>query len=224
MKNIKLELCEYSKPFISRMYELNKTAKKYNCYTVDVSFIEKGLAFAKYYHQGQFRKSGEPYYSHPIAVASMVTDSIFRENAIIAALLHDTLEDTELTIGEIEIEFSPRIAQMVDRLTRKVDLLTGKKMSAGECLLKAHELGDNEVVTIKSFDRWHNIMTAGFMSSEKQKKIAIESIKYFTSLLINIGLLDLEIKFTSLCVKFLSDKNHIQSNMIFSYGEYSLPI
>lgn len=179
MKNIKLELCEYSKPFIARMYELNKTAKKYNCYTVDVSFIEKGLAFAKHYHNGQFRKSGESYVSHPIAVAEMVADYIFKSDVLVAALLHDTVEDTELTLSEIESEFNPRVAQMVERLTRKVDPVTGKKMSAGECLIKAHELGDVESVLIKMIDRWHNKSTIGSLSREKQEKIIRETNTFF---------------------------------------------
>jgi (p)ppGpp synthase/HD superfamily hydrolase len=113
------------------MYELNKRSN-----TVDIDYIKKGLAFAKHYHEGQFRKSGEPYVSHPIAVASMVADHIFKSDVLVAALLHDTVEDTVLTLSKIEAEFGFRVAQMVDRLTRKIDPITGKKMSAGECLLK----------------------------------------------------------------------------------------
>jgi (p)ppGpp synthase/HD superfamily hydrolase len=164
--------CKYSDTFISKINKLNKDSK-------NVSFIKKGLAFAKYYHGSQIRKSGEPYYSHPIAVATMVAEYIFKEDLIIAALLHDTLEDTTLTLDEIESEFSPRIAQMVDRLTRKIDPLTGKKMSAGGCLLRAYELEDTEVMIIKGFDRWHNIITSDFMSDEKQKKILHETIDIF---------------------------------------------
>jgi (p)ppGpp synthase/HD superfamily hydrolase len=164
--------CKYSDTFLSKINKLNKDSK-------DVSFIKKGLAFAKHYHQWQFRKSGEPYYSHPIAVATMVAEYIFKEDLIIASLLHDTLEDTPLTLGEIESEFSPRIAQMVDRLTRKIDRLTGKKMSAGGCLLRAYELEDTEVMIIKGFDRLHNIITFNFISEEKQKKILYETIDIF---------------------------------------------
>jgi (p)ppGpp synthase/HD superfamily hydrolase len=163
----------YSKSFIAKIKNLNK------CNQVDIEYIKKGISFAKYYHGSQMRKSGEPYYSHPIAVASMVTDNIFRENAIIAALLHDTLEDTDLTLSEIEQEFSPRVAQIVDRLTRKIDPATGKKMSAGECLLKAQELGDIEVLLIKSCDRLHNLQTLSSLSLEKQQKILKETNDYF---------------------------------------------
>ena len=173
-----LEPCIYSDSLLNKLAELNITAVKYKCDQVNLSLIKKGLSFAKYYHSSQMRKSGEPYYSHPIIVAEMVADHIFRENAIIAGLLHDTLEDTTLTLSEIEQEFTPRIAEMVDRLTRKIDPLTGKKMSAGECLLKAHELGDVEVMIIKGFDRLHNMETIDYMSKEKQEKIAIETLKF----------------------------------------------
>ena len=173
-----LEPCIYSDSLLNKLAELNITAVKYKCDQVNLSLIKKGLSFAKYYHSSQMRKSGEPYYSHPIIVAEMVADHIFRENAIIAALLHDTLEDTTLTLDEIEQEFNPRIAEMVDRLTRKIDSATGKKMSAGECLLKAHELGDVEVMIIKGFDRLHNMETIDYMSKEKQEKIAIETLKF----------------------------------------------
>lgn len=171
--------CVYSESLISKIQELN------NQNQVDITQIKKGMAFAKYYHGSQMRKSGEPYYFHPIAVASMVSNHMFRENPIIAALLHDTLEDTTLTLGEIEHEFSPRIAQIVDRLTRKIDPATGKKMSAGECLLKANELGDTEVILIKSCDRAHNLQTSNSLSLKKQQKILKETTEYFFPIFFN---------------------------------------
>jgi (p)ppGpp synthase/HD superfamily hydrolase len=172
--------CVYSELFISKIEKQN------NQNQVSLNFIKKGLSFAKYYHGSQIRKSGEPYYSHPIAVAEMVSDHIFRENAIIAALLHDTLEDTTLTLSEIEQEFNPRIAEMVDRLTRKIDPFTGKKMSAGECLLEAQKLGDTEVVLIKSCDRAHNLQTSSSLSLEKQQKILKETTEHFFPIFFNL--------------------------------------
>jgi (p)ppGpp synthase/HD superfamily hydrolase len=174
-----LEHCIYSDSLLNNLEELNNTAVKYKCDQVDITYIKKGISFAKHYHGSQTRKSGEPYYSHPIIVAEMVANHMFREHVIIAALLHDTLEDTTLTLSEIESEFSPRIAEIVDRLTRKIDPATGKKMSAGECLLKAHELGDMEAVLVKMVDRWHNTSTIGSLSKEKQEKIIKETTTFF---------------------------------------------
>jgi (p)ppGpp synthase/HD superfamily hydrolase len=165
--------CCYSESLLFKIQEQN------NQNQVDIERIKKGISFAKYYHGSQMRKSGEPYYSHPIAVASMVTDYMFRENPIIGALLHDTLEDTTLTLSEIEYEFNPRIAQIVDRLTRKIDPVTGKKMSAGECLIQSFLLKDDDVTLIKMIDRLHNISTINFMSKEKQKKIIDETLRDF---------------------------------------------
>lgn len=165
--------CCYSELFITKLREQN------NQNQVNIEYIKKGISFAKHYHGSQIRKSGEPYYSHPIAVATMVADYMFKENVIIGALLHDTLEDTTLTLSEIELEFNPRIAEIVDRLTRKIDPATGKKMSAGECFKKAQELGDIEVLLIKSCDRSHNLQTSSSLSLEKQQKILKETNEYF---------------------------------------------
>jgi guanosine-3',5'-bis(diphosphate) 3'-pyrophosphohydrolase len=195
----KLETCTYSDSLLSKIEEFNNDAIKQKKDQVDVDYIKKGISFAKYYHGSQARKSGEPYYSHPIIVAEMVANNIFSSNAIIGALLHDTLEDTTLTFSEIEYEFSPRIAQIVDRLTRKIDPLTGKKMSAGECLLKAQKLGDREAVLIKMIDRWHNIMTIQHMSKEKREKIARETFSTFMPIYIFLEKSDLEKKTSAIC-------------------------
>ena len=174
-----LEHCIYSDSLLNNLEELNNNQIQYKNEQVNIDFIKKGISFAKYYHGQQMRKSGEPYYSHPIIVAEMVSNHMFRENPIIGALLHDTLEDTELTISEIELEFNPRIAQIVDRLTRKIDPLTGKKMSAGECLIQSFLLKDDDVTLIKMFDRFHNISTINYMSKEKQKRIIDETLRDF---------------------------------------------
>jgi (p)ppGpp synthase/HD superfamily hydrolase len=167
------------------------------------------------------RKSGEPYYSHPIIVSEMVSDHIFREHAIIAALLHDTVEDTTLTLDEIEQEFSPRIAQIVNRLTRKIDPLTGKKMSAGECLLKAHELGDVEVMIIKGFDRLHNMETIDSMSKEKQEKIAIETLKFILPLIQEIDK-NIEMSLNIISSKIIFPDNVDYLNKLYSKSFSSL--
>ena len=174
-----LEPCIYSDSLLNKLEELNNNQIQCKNEQVNIDFIKKGISFAKYYHGSQMRKSGEPYYSHPIIVAEMVSNHMFRENPIIGALLHDTLENTTLTLSEIEYEFNPRIAQIVDRLTRKIDPVTGKKMSAGECLIQSFLLKDDEVTLIKMIDRLHNISTINFMSKEKQKKIIDETLRDF---------------------------------------------
>jgi len=156
------------------------------------------------------RKSGEQYYSHPIIVARMVADHIFREHVIIGALLHDTVEDTELTLSEIESEFSPRIAQIVDRLTRKIDPTNGKKMSAGDCLLKAMKLGDVETVLIKMCDRIDNLLSIDILTKEKANKILQESIIMFCYWGVEFELLNLSRLGYSLCIKMKNKINNIK--------------
>ena len=174
-----LEHCIYSDSLLNKLEELNNNQIQYKNEQVDITYIKKGLSFAKYYHGSQIRKSGEPYCSHPIIVAEMVAEKKFKEDVIIGALLHDTLEDTTLTLSDIELEFSTRIAEIVDRLTRKIDPITNKKMSAGECLIKSFLLKDDDVTLIKMFDRFHNISTINYMSKEKQKRIIDETLRDF---------------------------------------------
>ena len=207
-----LEHCIYSDSLLNKLEELNNTAVKYKCDQVDITYIKKGISFAKYYHGSQMRKSGEPYYSHPIIVAEMVANHMFREHVIIAALLHDTLEDTTLTLSEIESEFNPRIAQIVDRLTRKIDPATDKKMSAGECLLKLINIDDHESILIKICDRIHNISTIKSMDKQKQIKIFNETINNFFSVAIyleNYEILSLLIK---ICKNYkISEESYIDN-------------
>jgi guanosine-3',5'-bis(diphosphate) 3'-pyrophosphohydrolase len=204
----KLETCTYSDSLLSKIEEFNNDAIKQKKDQVDVDYIKKGISFAKYYHGSQARKSGEPYYSHPIIVAEMVANNIFSSNAIIGALLHDTLEDTTLTFSEIEYEFSPRIAQIVDRLTRKIDPLTGKKMSAGECLLKAQKLGDRDAVLIKMCDRLDNLLSVDIFSKEKANKILQESILMFCYWGVEFELFNLSKIGYSLCIKMKNKINN----------------
>ena len=218
-----LEHCIYSDSLLNKLELLNSAAIYYKCDQVNLSLIKKGLSFAKYYHGSQMRKSGEPYYSHPIIVAEMVANHMFREHVIIAALLHDTLEDTTLTLSEIESEFSHRIAQIVDRLTRKINPATSKKMSAGECLLKALELKDEEAVLVKMVDRWHNTSTIGSLSKEKQEKIIKETMDEFITISEYLKVNKISNEIIYLCIKMTEKNNrtinHLE-NFIFSFNEY----
>ena len=92
--------------------------------------INQAIYWAKKYHHGQYRKSGEPFYSHPLEVAYMLSDHLLKTDVIIASILHDIVEDTEVTSGMILDQFGWRIAQIVDRLTR--DRPDGTKLSVEE--------------------------------------------------------------------------------------------
>jgi (p)ppGpp synthase/HD superfamily hydrolase len=165
-----LEPCQYS----IRLTEKLKSLDTQN--VLDFELINKAIYWARKYHGDQKRKSGEPYYSHPLEVAYMISEYKLKTDIIAVSILHDIVEDTEVTVEMIESTFGQRIAEMVDRLTR--DRPNGTKLSVEEILNNAYHLKDKEVLLIKLFDRLHNIQTIKSQSPEKQEKICKETIKH----------------------------------------------
>lgn len=191
-----LEPCQYSTRLIEKLESLDTKN------ILDFDLINKSIYWAKKYHGDQKRKSGEPYYSHPLEVAYMVSDYKLKTDVIIASILHDIVEDTEVTVGMIFDSFGWRIAEIVDRLTR--DKADGSKLSVQEVINNAYYKKDNEVLLIKLFDRLHNVQTIGSMSTEKTKKITDETLKKFITLSIYLGekvsgILEIENKLIELC-------------------------
>jgi (p)ppGpp synthase/HD superfamily hydrolase len=191
-----LEPCQYSTRLIEKLESLDTKN------VLDFDLINKAIYFARKYHGNQKRKSGEAYYSHPLEVAYMVSDYKLKTDVIVASILHDIVEDTEVTAGMIFDNFSWRIAQMVDKLTR--DRPDGSKLSVQEVINNAYYKKDNEVLLIKLFDRLHNVQTIGSMSTEKTKKITDETLKKFITLSIYLGekisgILEIENKLIELC-------------------------
>lgn len=163
------EPCQYSTRLIKKLESLD-TEK-----ALDFDLIHKAIYWAKKYHDRQFRKSGEPYYTHPLEVAYMVSEYKLTTNVIVTAILHDIVEDTEVTAGMILDEFGRRIEQMVDRLTR--DRPDGTKLSVEQILDNAYEKNDKEVLLIKVVDRLHNMQTLGAKTNEKQKKTINDTLE-----------------------------------------------
>jgi len=197
-----LEPCYYS----TRLLEKLKLLDTKN--VLDFELINKAIYWARKYHGDQKRKSGEPYYSHPLEVAYMVSDYNLKTDVIVASILHDIIEDTEVTAGMILDNFSWRIAEMVDRLTR--DRPDGTKLSVEEILNSAYQLKDKEVLLIKLFDRFHNIQTLNNMSLEKIEKKIKESLKYFLIAAMDIELSSKYIKqLVDLCAQNLPTQKNV---------------
>jgi len=195
--------CSYSIRLIDKLKSLDTKN------VLDFNLINKAIYWAKKYHGDQKRKSGEPYYSHPLEVAYMVSEYKLKTDVIVASILHDIGEDTEVTVEMIQGTFGERIAEMVDRLTR--DRPDGTKLSVEEILNNAYHLKDKEVLLIKLFDRLHNIQTLNSMSLEKLEKKIKESLKYFLIAAMDIELSSKYIKdLVDLCVQNL----HPQKNVI----------
>ena len=116
---LKFEPCIWSTNLLDKLELQNAEASRVSYPTrVDITLVKKAIYYCKKYHADQKRDSGEPYYSHPITVANMVTQYVFNTNVVVAALLHDIIEDTEVTAPDIKSWFGGRVAEMVEGLTR----------------------------------------------------------------------------------------------------------
>ena len=157
-----------------------------------VEIIKRAYHFAKEAHKGIRRRSGEPYIMHPIAVARIASREIgLGSTSICAALLHDVVEDTEYTVEDIRQHFGPKIAQLVEGLTKISGGIFGEQASAQaenfrKLLLTMSE--DIRVVLLKMADRLHNMRTLGSMAPAKQYKIAGETLYIYAPLAHRLGL------------------------------------
>lgn len=193
MQTSHYEHCQYSIRLIEKLKSLDTKN------VLDFELINKAIYWAKKYHDGQLRKSGELFYSHPLEVAYMISDYNLKTDVIAASILHDIIEDTEVTVRMIQNTFGQRIAEMVDRLTR--DRPDGSKLSVGEILNNSYQEKDREVLLIKLFDRLHNMQTLGVKSPEKIKKIADETLLIFVALAIYLEVVEIKQKLSALCIK-----------------------
>lgn len=171
-----------------------------------VEIITKAFNFANQAHKGIKRRSGEPYIMHPIAVASIVCNEIgLGSTSICAALLHDVVEDTDYTVEDIENIFGPKIAQIVDGLTKISGGIFGDRASAQAENFKKLLLtmsSDIRVILIKIADRLHNMYTLGSMLPNKQYKIAGETIYIYAPLANRLGLNKIKTELENLSFKY----------------------
>lgn len=203
-----LEPCQYSTRLIEKLESLDTKN------ILDFDLINKAIYWAKRYHSDQKRKSGEPYYSHPLEVAYMVSDYKLKTDVIVASILHDIIEDTEVTVGMIFDNFGWRIAEMVDRLTR--DRPDGSKLTVEEILNNSYQEKDREVLLIKLFDRLHNIQNLGAISPEKVKKVIKETLNFFIVTTMYMEYKTLEQTMYKLCCDNLSIDYSFDNDLQFS--------
>jgi len=157
----------------------------------DVEHIRQAIEFGEAAHAGQFRKSGEPYISHPIAVARILTPLHLDVQAIIAALLHDVIEDTDITMEQIAELFGKPVAQLVDGLSKldKLEFATREDAQAENFRKMLMAMArDVRVILIKLADRLHNMRTLGSMSREASERIARETMEVYAPIANRLGL------------------------------------
>ncbi len=202
-----------------------------------VEMIERAYRFAKEAHRGVRRRSGEPYIMHPIAVAKIASQEIgLGSTSICAALLHDVVEDTEYTVEDIEQHFGPKIAQLVEGLTKISGGIFGDRASVQaenfrKLLLTMSE--DIRVVLVKMADRLHNMRTLGSMAPNKRYKIAGETLYIYAPLAHRLGLFAIKTELEDLSFKHehpdiyqdISDKiKATQQRRSEVYTDFSAPI
>jgi GTP pyrophosphokinase len=198
---------EEEKKIILREYRALLRALKQNIKKGDKSLLRHAFEMAVEAHKNTRRKSGEPYILHPLAVARIVVEEIgLGVTSAICALLHDTVEDTEITLEDIAREFNNNVAKIIDGLTKisnVVDIRGNSTIQAEnfrKILLTLAE--DPRVILIKLADRLHNMRTLDSMNREKQLKIASETTYIYSPLAHRLGLYEIKSEMEDLALKF----------------------
>lgn len=187
------------------MESLVAAIKKYNP-TADCAVVEKAYKFAVKKHEGQLRESGEPFATHPIEVAFILADMELDVSSIVAALLHDVVEDTDTTEEDIRREFGDTVALLVSGVT-KLDKIpyTSKEEQQIENLRKMFlaMAKDVRVIVIKLADRLHNMRTLGSKSEEKQREKARETLEVYAPLAHRLGMSKIKMELEDLSLRYI---------------------
>ncbi|MDY3918081.1 MAG: bifunctional (p)ppGpp synthetase/guanosine-3',5'-bis(diphosphate) 3'-pyrophosphohydrolase [Candidatus Limivivens sp.] len=186
--------------------ELIASVKKYHP-SADITMIEKAYRIARDAHEGQLRKSGEPYIIHPLSVALILADLELDKETIVAGLLHDVVEDTVMTSEEIREQFGDEVELLVDGVTKLGQL----NYSADKVEVQAENLRkmflamakDIRVILIKLADRLHNMRTLKYMKPEKQREKARETMDIYAPLAQRLGISKIKVELDDLALKYL---------------------
>ncbi len=178
---------------------------------LDEDLLRHAYVFAANRHQGQIRRSGEPYLTHPLTVAWILADMELDEETVAAGLLHDLLEDTPTTAEEIEIEFGPEVERLVSALTKMADFessYSSREATEAENFrrLLLASVDDLRVILIKLADRLHNMRTLGFLRRDRQIAIARETLDIFAPIANRLGIGSIKTEMEDLCFRYLHPK------------------
>ena len=197
---------EDEKKLILREYRALLRALKHRLKKGDKKLVRRAFEIAAEAHQHMRRKSGEPYILHPLAVAKIVVEEIaLGVTSVICALLHDTVEDTEVTLKDLEMEFGSTCSRIVDGLTKISNVVETKDTTQQaenfkKILLSLAE--DPRVILIKIADRLHNMRTLESMSRDKQLKISSETTYLYAPLANRLGLYEIKSELEDLSMKY----------------------
>ena len=204
---------------ISDLYEDLIDSSYQKITSKEKKIIHESLVIAFNGHDGQMRKSGEPYIHHPLEVAKIVARDIGLDYiSIAAAILHDTVEDTEVTLKDLDETVGSDISRIVDGLTKisklkKEKILSIQAENFRKMLLTLND--DIRVILIKIADRLHNMKTLDFLSEEKQLKIASETLYIYAPIAHRIGLYEIKNELEDLSLKYTEPElfNDIKNNL-----------
>ncbi|MBB6260271.1 RelA/SpoT family (p)ppGpp synthetase [Paenochrobactrum gallinarii] len=189
-----------------RQYELVERVQRYKP-DVNEALLNKAYVYAMQKHGSQKRASGDPYFSHPLEVAAILTDMRLDEATIAIALLHDTIEDTDATRAEIDQLFGPEIGKLVEGLTKlkKLDLVSKKAVQAENLRKLLLAISDDvRVLLVKLADRLHNMRTLGVMREDKRLRIAEETMDIYAPLAGRMGMQDMREELEELAFRYIN--------------------
>jgi GTP diphosphokinase / guanosine-3',5'-bis(diphosphate) 3'-diphosphatase len=188
------------KPQMMRQYELIDRVRRYNP-QADEALLNRAYVYAMKAHGSQRRASGDPYFSHPLEVAAILTDLKLDDATIAAALLHDTIEDTPVTRAEIDKLFGPDIGTLVDGLTKlkKLDLVSKQAAQAENLRKLLLAIADDvRVLLVKLADRLHNMRTLEFVPTESRRRTAQETLDIYAPLAARMGMQEMRVELEDL--------------------------
>jgi guanosine-3',5'-bis(diphosphate) 3'-pyrophosphohydrolase len=193
-----------------RQYELVERVTRYNP-NADENLLNKAYVYAMQKHGTQQRANGDPYFSHPLEVAGILTDLKLDDSTIAVALLHDTIEDTDATRSEIDQMFGEDIGRLVEGLTKigKLDLVS-KKAAQAENLRKLllAVSSDIRVLLVKLADRLHNMRTLEYMAPEARVRIAEETLEIYAPLAGRMGMHDMREEMEEIAFRTVNPEAH----------------
>ena len=193
-----------------QLQELIEKIKKY-APNGDIDLIEKAYYYGKKAHEGQLRKSGEPYFIHPIAVANILCDMELDMQTIAAGLLHDVVEDTEYTYEDIKNDFGEEIADLVDGVTKLGQIkYKSKEETQAENLRKMFLAmsKDIRVILIKLADRLHNMRTLKYMPPEKAKSKATETLEIYGGIASRLGIYKVKWELKDIALRYIDSEGY----------------